>query len=200
MDNLTAPLSGTDKDKLTAPLSGTDKDKLTAQQLSNSPEETFAFGASLGRLLQAGDVVLLVGELGAGKTQLAKGIASGLGVLEPVTSPTFNIMLVYQGSNGRILNHIDLYRLDESAQLEDIDYFGSLESNAVSVVEWGDKFSDALPAEYLAISFATDDSGVNVRSFNIVTHGPRATQLFMDWLDEVSDRGLSSETSSGARS
>ena len=90
-------------------------------------------------------MVVLSGDLGAGKTQLTKGLAAGLGVVEPVTSPTFNILLVHE---GRIpLYHFDLYRLEFAEQLDDLDYWGTLEADGVSVVEWGDRFAEAIPEE-----------------------------------------------------
>jgi len=128
------------------------KDDVAFELLTYKPEETIALGARLGCVAQLGDVIILTGDLGAGKTQFAKGVAQGLGVCEVITSPTFNIMLVYESSSGQKLNHIDLYRLDDILQLDDIDYFGCLESDAVSVVEWGDRFATALPADYLEVS------------------------------------------------
>ena len=84
---------------------------------------------ALAPLLVAGDVVLLSGDLGAGKTQLTKGVAEGLGVAEPVTSPTFNILLVHQGRLP--LYHFDLYRLERADELEDLDYYATLEADGV---------------------------------------------------------------------
>ena len=111
---------------------------MSASIHTESPLATRSCGAAVAPLLRAGDVLLLCGDLGAGKTQLTKGIAEGLGVAEPVTSPTFNILLVHE---GRIpLYHFDLYRLERAEQLEDIDYWGTLEGDGVSVVEWGDRF------------------------------------------------------------
>ena len=121
---------------------------------SENVDETVALGKLLGDLLVPGSVVLLSGDLGAGKTQLTKGVAAALGVVEAITSPTFNIMYEHvDATSAIVLRHFDLYRLDDEAELDDIDYFGLLEDEAVSVVEWGDKFPDALPAEYLMIRF-----------------------------------------------
>ena len=120
---------------------------------SASARETMELGRGLAALAQAGDVVVLTGDLGAGKTQFAKGFAAGLGVDDEVTSPTFTIMIEYVGDELPLL-HFDLYRLEDAAALEDIDYFGMLESGAVCLVEWGDKFPEALPADYLEVSFS----------------------------------------------
>ncbi len=110
---------------------------------TESAAQTMAAGEALAPLLVAGDVVLLSGDLGAGKTQFAKGVAEGLGVVEPVTSPTFNILLVHQGRLP--LYHFDLYRLEHADELEDLDYYATLESDGVCLVEWGDRFTEAAP-------------------------------------------------------
>jgi tRNA threonylcarbamoyladenosine biosynthesis protein TsaE len=145
---------------------------------SNSVAQTIDLGVRLGGLLQSGDVVLLSGDLGAGKTQFSKGVAQGLGIQDEITSPTFNLVLEYEvsqvvkpavGSSASdqaaedspltqkplLLRHFDLYRLGDSSELDDIDYFGLLEDErAASLIEWGDKFLDALPQQYLKITIA----------------------------------------------
>ena len=117
---------------------------------TQAPEETIALGRALAPLLQENDVVILTGDLGAGKTQFTKGVAQGLGISEDLMSPTFNIMLVYD--DGRIpLYHFDLYRLDERWELVDVDYHGLLEDGAVCLVEWAEKFPEDLPESYLEV-------------------------------------------------
>ena len=107
---------------------------------SASTAETQRTGRVLGGLLAAGDVLLLTGDLGAGKTHLTQGIAAGLGVVDAVTSPTFNLESVYEG--GRlVLYHFDLYRLEDEDQLEQLDFFGTIEAGGAAVVEWGDRFA-----------------------------------------------------------
>ncbi|MDR2714098.1 MAG: tRNA (adenosine(37)-N6)-threonylcarbamoyltransferase complex ATPase subunit type 1 TsaE [Coriobacteriales bacterium] len=133
--------------------------------MTQSAEETLAFGVELGYVARPGDIIILTGDLGAGKTQLAKGIAQGLGITESITSPTFNLMLVYKAAD-KTLQHFDLYRLEAAEQLDDIDYFGCLESDAISLVEWGDKFSQALPEDYLEISLELGLSG-NARELSL---------------------------------
>lgn len=110
---------------------------------THSQGETIALGQSLGALLQPGDVLVLTGDLGAGKTQLTKGIAAGMGVEGDVTSPTFTIEMVYEGTSMP-LYHFDLYRLDDPDQLEDTGLFDVLGTDGVCVIEWGEQFSDQI--------------------------------------------------------
>ncbi|MDR1082296.1 MAG: tRNA (adenosine(37)-N6)-threonylcarbamoyltransferase complex ATPase subunit type 1 TsaE [Coriobacteriales bacterium] len=163
--------------------------------VSPSPEQTEDFGVALGLMLRPENVVLLTGDLGAGKTQFTKGIARGLGIEQDVTSPTFNLVLEYESATGKRLRHFDLYRLERAAELGDIDYFGLLEDDAISVVEWGDKFSQALPLDYLLISFEVCDSGATgtdgtvgagsgteqTRVLRCEAVGPRSTRLLADF-------------------
>jgi tRNA threonylcarbamoyladenosine biosynthesis protein TsaE len=149
-------------------------DDITA--VSHSPEQTASLGAALGRALRPGDVVLLTGDLGAGKTQFTKGIAQALGIEEAVTSPTFNLVCEYDSVQGVTLRHFDLYRLEDEAELDDIDYFGLLEGNAICVVEWGDKFPNALPLGYLLVTFelgdGLGDGDDNARVLRLSAGGP----------------------------
>ena len=102
-----------------------------------SARQTHAVGEALAACLQPGDIVLLTGDLGAGKTQFVQGVAEGLGAREVPTSPTFNIVLSYV--SGRLeLHHFDLYRLEEEKQLEDIGLREYLESGGVCSVEWAE--------------------------------------------------------------
>lgn len=108
-----------------------------------SQKETIALGRVLGGLLREGDVLVLTGDLGAGKTQLTKGIAAGMGVTADVTSPTFTIEMVYHGREMD-LDHFDLYRLDRAEQLEDTGLFDVLGADGVCVIEWGEQFADEI--------------------------------------------------------
>lgn len=117
--------------------------------VTRSQAETIAVGEQLGRELSAGDVLVLTGDLGAGKTQLTKGIAAALGCEGDVTSPTFTIEMVYEG--GRLpLYHFDLYRLDDPDQLEDIGLYDVLGADGVCVIEWGEQFADELD-DYVSV-------------------------------------------------
>lgn len=120
-----------------------------------TPKDTEAFGARLGRRLQAGDLVVLDGQLGAGKTVLVRGIAAGLGVPGPVTSPTFVIAREHPaGSRGIPLVHVDAYRLgiaeDLSAELDGLDLDTDL-AEAVVVVEWGAGVVERLAERHLLV-------------------------------------------------
>lgn len=148
---------------------------------THSAAETEWAGRLLARYLQAGDVIALAGDLGAGKTHLVQGVASGLGVEGVVTSPTFNILLVHAGSLP--LYHLDLYRLEDPAQLEDIDFYATLEGDGVSFIEWGDRFPDELPADHLLVEISR--RGETERAFELTPGGPRATALASAWSRSV---------------
>lgn len=145
------------------------------------PEETKALASALAACLQTGDVVLLSGDLGAGKTQFTQGLAAGMGASDAVISPTFNIVLTY-GSGRLPLHHFDLYRLDSADQLEDIGLREYLESEGVCVVEWAEKFPAAFD-EFLAVDIAkvSDD----VREVRARAAGQRFSELLSCWVDAV---------------
>ncbi len=161
--------------------------------LSNTVEKTQSLATCFARYMQPGDVVLLIGDLGAGKTHFTQGLAQGLGIAEVPTSPTFNIMCAYE--NGRIpLYHFDLYRLNEPRELEDIDYFGIIESDGVSLVEWGDRFKDAQPDECLILDFSVLPSQERViKAIGIGERGGVLAQHFEQAIQTVEKEGLTHE-------
>ena len=113
------------------------------EYITSSPEETEKLGAALGRVIAPGTVIAYSGDLGAGKTAFTRGIARGLGILEPVTSPTYTIVNEYLG--GRLpLFHFDMYRLTSSEDLWDIGWEDYLERNGICAVEWSENVKDAL--------------------------------------------------------
>ncbi len=116
--------------------------------MTNSPEETFSVAEKLAGTFRGGEVVALVGGLGAGKTVFAKGIASGLQVKEKVLSPTFTIVREYTGRLG--LNHFDFYRLGSQQELADIGFEEYLHGG-VNVIEWADLFPDVLPRDAIRV-------------------------------------------------
>lgn len=149
-----------------------------------SEEETIRLGRALAPLLEPNDVVALTGDLGAGKTELTKGVAEGLGVDERIVSPTFNILLVHVGR--LTLNHFDLYRLETEAQLEDVDFFGTLEAGGVSLIEWGEKFPAALPPDHLAVELRM--VGDTAREIVLEPRGDRSAAIAAAWAKSAEER------------
>lgn len=144
------------------------------QVISHSPEDTRAVGAQLAAWLQPGDIILLQGDLGAGKTELVRGLAAGLGLPpEQVSSPTFALIHEYAGQ--MLLVHVDLYRLpavDEEFSLELEDYW---QRPVVTVIEWAERLQEARPEEYLEITLQWLDA--QSRVLTIVGRGRRGEQL-----------------------
>jgi tRNA threonylcarbamoyladenosine biosynthesis protein TsaE len=133
-----------------------------------TPEATHALGRELSQLLRPGDLVVLVGPLGAGKTAFTQGVGAGLGVGEPVTSPTFVIARVHRG--GRVpLVHVDAYRLGSVADVDDLDLDASTDES-VTVVEWGQGLVERLADEHLEVRL--DRREDDVRTAVLVPHGP----------------------------
>lgn len=119
----------------------------------SSPGETESFGYAIGRLLRGGEVLALIGELGAGKTALVRGIVAGLGVpAASVTSPTFLIVHEYQGQIPVV--HIDLYRLQKPEEIEAIGLSDYFTDDVVVAIEWADRFPQLLPEDRLEVRFA----------------------------------------------
>lgn len=118
---------------------------------TRSEAETISFGERLAAQLEPGAVVLLIGNLGAGKTTLAKGIAKGLGAAQPeeVSSPTFTLIHEY-GEPAKVY-HIDLYRLDEEKQVAGLGLEEVFESGAVSLIEWGERFPNVMPSRRMEV-------------------------------------------------
>jgi len=162
---------------------------------SGSVEQTMAVGAAVARAVLTGDMIALIGELGAGKTQFVRGLAEGLG-LDPsrVSSPTFVFMQEYnppppevsQGSSGEarslVITHVDAYRLAGEDDLASIGWEGDgeeLRDGAVLVVEWADRITDALPADRLEVNIAHLGEG---RAITLNPHG--------SWRDRIAELKL----------
>ena len=139
---------------------------------SASPDDTRAIGERLGRALRAGDVLLLSGELGAGKTLFVQGLARGLGFDGPVSSKSFVIMGEYAGREK--LYHADLYRLDEPEQVQDLA-LDEMTSDGVLAVEWPERAGDVLPEEHLHLRFEV--TGDETRRLHVEPRGERARTL-----------------------
>ncbi|MCX8007522.1 MAG: tRNA (adenosine(37)-N6)-threonylcarbamoyltransferase complex ATPase subunit type 1 TsaE [Coriobacteriia bacterium] len=153
---------------------------------TRAAEQTVRAGELLAGVVRPCDVIALTGDLGAGKTHLVQGVARGLGVAEPVTSPTFNLLVVHPGALP--LYHFDLYRLERAEELDDIGFAEALESGGVAVIEWGDKFPAELPADRLVVRIRVGEG--DERRFELVPSGPRSEALADDWLAACQEAGL----------
>jgi tRNA threonylcarbamoyladenosine biosynthesis protein TsaE len=139
---------------------------------TDSADDTRALAERLGRLLEPGDVLCLIGDLGAGKTTFPQGLALGLGLPpdEPVNSPTFTLLAEHHG--GRLpLYHFDVYRLPDSSGLYDLAFDEYLDADGIVVIEWADRIGDALPLDRLDISLSA--TGENERVLAMTAHGDR---------------------------
>lgn len=116
---------------------------------SNGPDRTAELAAALADLVDVGDLLILTGDLGAGKTRFTQGLGQGLGVEQRITSPTFTLANRYQGR--LLLHHLDVYRLDSVAETLDLDLPDLLESG-VTAIEWGDQISEVLPPDHLVVA------------------------------------------------
>lgn len=122
---------------------------------SRKPEDTFELGRYLGKAAHKGQVCTLIGELGVGKTLFTQGFAAGLDIREPVNSPTFTILQIYEG--GRLpFYHFDVYRIADVEEMDEIGYEDYFYGEGVSMIEWADLISEILPQQYLRIMIEKD--------------------------------------------
>ncbi|MCL4859059.1 MAG: tRNA (adenosine(37)-N6)-threonylcarbamoyltransferase complex ATPase subunit type 1 TsaE [Caldilineaceae bacterium] len=151
--------------------------------VTTSPAETHDLGVRLGRRLGPGQVIALHGDLGAGKTALAQGIAAGLGVSEPITSPTFTLINQYRTAAGIPLAHVDCYRLGESraeAQREAATIGVEellADEELIVLIEWGELIADLLPTDYLDIVLVPVEDAPEHRRIVLTAHGGQSQQL-----------------------
>lgn len=155
---------------------------------SVSTEQTREIGERLGRLLEAGDVLVLTGDLGAGKTQLTKGIAHAMGVEGEVTSPTFALEAVHEGAQMP-LYHFDLYRLHDADELGDAGLWDVLGGDGPCVIEWGEQFADEIGDERLDVFVTRLEEQAAPgeepeRSVRLVAHDARGEQVIDALADE----------------
>ena len=136
--------------------------------VSRSTDETLELAGTVGDLLRAGDVVSLVGDLGAGKTVFARGVARALDVTEPVVSPSFTIVREYEGRMPLV--HVDVYRIDTVQELYDLGFEELVRDDAVTLVEWGDMIDGLLPSDRLDVRLAPGDTD-DERVVEIEGHG-----------------------------
>ena len=134
---------------------------------SFSIDDTFALGEELGKSAVPGQVITLDGDLGAGKTLFTQGLAKGLGVVEPVNSPTFTILQIYE--SGRLpLYHFDVYRIGDVSEMDEVGFDDFIYGDGVSVIEWASQIEEILPREYLSIVIRRDtEKGFDYRYIEI---------------------------------
>jgi tRNA threonylcarbamoyladenosine biosynthesis protein TsaE len=146
---------------------------------TRSRSETVGVGASIAEFLRAGDVVILSGELGAGKTALSSGIIAALGCGDQVTSPTFTIMRHHPLAHGGEVLHLDAYRLTGPDDAEDIGLLELLDRGAIAIIEWGERIADALGQDLLVVTMRHMDDADGVdradddREIHLEGVGPR---------------------------
>lgn len=134
---------------------------------TNSEKETYEFGYEMGRRAKKGQVFTLVGDLGTGKTVFTKGLAAGLGVKEPVSSPTFTIVQIYEG--GRLpFYHFDVYRIGDIEEMDEVGYEDYLYGEGVSLIEWADLIREILPECYTEIKIEKNlEKGFDYRRIEV---------------------------------
>jgi len=147
----------------------------SGSRVSRSPDETLDLGRRIGAIATPGTVVALVGDLGAGKTQLAKGIAAGLGVASVVNSPTFVLMNEHAGRLR--LYHVDAYRLGDPEEALAAGLLDDRQAGGVTVIEWADRLDGWLPDERLAVELAVPGGEPGTRHLAWVAHGATHVRL-----------------------
>lgn len=135
--------------------------------ITNSESESFNLGVELGRNAKPGSVFALYGDLGTGKTILAKGIAHGMGIVEDITSPTFTLLEIYYGRLP--LYHFDLYRVESSQEFDNLGFEEYWESDGVSVIEWPQRAGNRLP--------------LNAIKINIIYKGQHSRRIIIEYLN-----------------
>jgi tRNA threonylcarbamoyladenosine biosynthesis protein TsaE len=157
-------------------------DRQSLEFISRSADQTRRAGMRLGALLQPGDLVCLIGDLGAGKTTLVQGISAGWGSLDAANSPTFVLVNLYRRPDGNRLFHLDSYRLSGAAEAEDLDLDALLESGPL-VIEWADRIQGVLPKERLWVVLHWVDE--NQRDIVFSACGPRYQSLLYDLRKQI---------------
>ena len=152
---------------------------------SSSPKKTRNLGKIVGSCIEPGQIILLTGNLGSGKTVFVKGIAEGMGIKDQITSPTYSLINEYTGNPP--LFHLDLYRLENSSRLNDIGVLDYLEREGVMVVEWPEILKEILPDDYLEIIFCRESEDLNTekRELKFTVSGSMSQKLFEEMLSYV---------------
>jgi len=150
-------------------------DERNLEFISHSPEQTQRLGVRLGELLEPGRLVCLVGDLGAGKTTIAQGVARGWGALDPVTSPTFVLINQYRRADSAVLYHVDAFRLDQPQEALALGLLELMDGDGPVLIEWADKVAAILPAEALWVDMSWEDDSRRRLSFD--ARGPAYESL-----------------------
>ena len=152
--------------------------------VTHSPEETAHLAGTIGKIIREGTVICLDGELGVGKTLFVRALARTLGVESDVTSPTFNLMNIYEAACPIV--HFDLYRITSEEELEDIGFYEYAEATeGIVLIEWAEKFPDAMPADHLSVRIeALNDEE---RQFTFVAKGKKS-RARLEELKRIVDR------------
>ena len=148
----------------------------TLKFTSNSEKETMKIAKKIANFLKNGDIIILLGDLGCGKTKFTEGFLSYFGLENEISSPTFNIIKEYQKNNINIY-HFDVYRLQDSSEFYEIggdEYF----DNGISLIEWGNIIKDVLPKEYIEIKFSKDNKNENIRYIEITPYDKKFENIF----------------------
>lgn len=134
---------------------------------SFSADDTFAFGRKIGEEAKPGQVYTLIGDLGVGKTVFTQGVAAGLGITEPVNSPTFTILQVYE--EGRLpFYHFDVYRIGDVEEMEEIGYEDCFYGEGLCLIEWANLIREILPASYIEVKIEKDlEKGFDYRKITL---------------------------------
>lgn len=140
---------------------------------SFSAEDTFALGERIGKQAEPGQVYTLIGDLGVGKTVFTQGVAHGLGITEPVNSPTFTIVQVYEG--GRMpFYHFDVYRIGDVSEMDEIGYEDCFEGEGLCLVEWADLVEEILPPDHIRVRIEKDlEKGFDYRRITVTQMGAK---------------------------
>lgn len=138
---------------------------------TNTAKETFEFGKRIGQEAKPGQVYTLIGDLGVGKTVFTQGLAEGLGIEEPISSPTFTIVQIYE--EGRLpLYHFDVYRIGDVEEMEEIGYEDYFYGEGVSLIEWANLIEEILPEQYTEIRIEKDlEKGFDYRKITVTPIG-----------------------------
>lgn len=142
-----------------------------------SAQETFDLGKTIGEQLLPGSVLTLVGDLGVGKTVFSQGLAQGLGITEPVNSPTFTIIQIYEG--GRLpFYHFDVYRIGDLSEMDEIGYEDYFWGDGVCLIEWANRIEEILPEHYMEISIEKNpEKGFDYRRITISERSSKGKRI-----------------------